>query len=1138
MDRNEYNFKTEEMRIAVRNKDYDRAVEIADSLDYKREKANDVLSLIADAYELTHQYDKAKEALIIAYENTNVGRQLAYRLCLLSVKLKQFDEAEEFYQDFIELAPRDNDKFILQYKMKKAQNVPIEQLIEILEEYMKDGMEERWAYELAKLYHMAGDEESCIDMCDEISLWFAEGTYVNKAMELKKIYRPLTKTQQERYDNWKAGKSSLPKTDEKEKQSTESDDSSEEGRVSVKISDKTAHEQSIPFMIKKDSLKESIRKLKHVNDESEKEDEEDEFTGHIKSQDDDMKIADELTGEIDLESIGEIKKELGNTRMFNPNDVSRAVAADTKNIAADIMSKDIEVKPITSDGFDTMDIQAVVARGMEEILEEDKKKEPEMETPETVGMTLDNIYKLEGDGQIGLNATDIQPETPEKQITGQLSIEEVLKKLQSRGILKADTVNEAVKTLDEGALAAAKEAAKEAAEFERPTHDKELGSDNEKELDMVKKGLESFAAEAAADVFIPTVDTDVIEEEIKFQTGEISFGTMDLNEIVNKGSIAERNLSDTDKVEADNHKEEEMSKIEELPKIEEEASSSPTVIIPEITSELADLNSQPETEEKEMEMEKSGEEEIVKAADENTSVPILDLSFDMPEIVSGQEENKEQAEIEEPEEIEETEKQETESMEKREIEKTQELKDIQKTDDSLENKTDELELDLEEIFSNEIIDFREMPAEEIEIAKSESDGNEQESSNSDEETEDLQVETEDDVVEVEDEVSEETLIPETEEEELEVEEDLEEDDTKEEKSEVELEEEEAKEIDDLEEMIVGNKSEEASEDLAEPENSEETKETESLEVPKEPDSIQETESLDTLEEADTQESESLEETKKSEVKQHKAEEKIDAHSESSQKDKDIVTEADMKVFENYTNIEGLDDAIKSTIINLVQDFVPRGNSVDGNVVIIGDEKSGKTSLAIDLIKLVNAKRGRTGRRIAKVSAEVLNRRGFAAALNKIAGSDLIVEGAPKLEQKVIDEIKQATRLFTDDMIIVFEGEPKAMDDMFKNNSELKQIFDNKIAIKTYDVKEWVNCGIEYAESQGYSIDELGMLALFKSIDDWYGIKKEINQNDVEEIMNLAIKKSKRKIGRKIVEVFRHKDENELKVLRESDFNIK
>lgn len=155
---------------------------------------------MANAYELNHNYEKAKEVLLTAYENTNTGRHIAYKLCLLSIKTKDFTAAKDYYEDFVEMAPRDTSRFVLKYKMAKAQEKPIEELIGLLEEYVNIDMEERWAYELAKLYHIIGDKQKCIDICDEICLWFAEGKYVFKAMDLKKMYSPLTPAQQEKYD--------------------------------------------------------------------------------------------------------------------------------------------------------------------------------------------------------------------------------------------------------------------------------------------------------------------------------------------------------------------------------------------------------------------------------------------------------------------------------------------------------------------------------------------------------------------------------------------------------------------------------------------------------------------------------------------------------------------------------------------------------------------------------------------------------------------------------------------------------------------------------------------------------------------------------------------------------------------------
>ena len=198
MDRNEQIQKMDELRDAMKRRDFDRAVDIADSLDLRRIKDNNILSLVADAYEVTHNFEEAKEALTIAYENTNAGRLIAYKLCLISVKTKDFaaarsyyEEANEFYQDFIEMAPRDTARYILRYRMAKAQGKPIEELINILEEYVNLDMEEKWAYELAKLYYKAGKKDKCLDICDEINLWFSEGKYVKKASDLKeKINNP------------------------------------------------------------------------------------------------------------------------------------------------------------------------------------------------------------------------------------------------------------------------------------------------------------------------------------------------------------------------------------------------------------------------------------------------------------------------------------------------------------------------------------------------------------------------------------------------------------------------------------------------------------------------------------------------------------------------------------------------------------------------------------------------------------------------------------------------------------------------------------------------------------------------------------------------------------------------------------
>ena len=1528
MDRNEYNFKIEEMRVAVRNKDYERAVQIADSLDYRREKANDILSLIADAYEMAKQYDKAKQALIIAYENTNTGRHLAYRLCLLSAKLQQFDEAEEFYQDFVELAPRDNDKYILQYEMQKAKKAPIGKLIEILEKYIQEDMEEKWAYELAKLYHEAGDEENCVDMCDEISLWFAEGKYVNKAMELKKLYRPLTKLQQERYDNYRLGRKPLQKIEKDErkenKQAGDIEDNlsidnaisedKEEESVSVKIADEVIDERpSIPFMIRKDNFKESIRKLKHPviesihksNDEKKAEGESEqkelfaqqnnpdvqeifveqndpemhEITFEDEFEKDELELESEENSE--SEENPEVNKNLESEE--NLESKENEFIVDEANIEESSKEKsDYSAKEATDESDGKLDVEKIAVESDSTENNVDKEAETILDGKENVDAIQENDSdekSLSEEDNASNNESitdDEEDQIVKKQNTGQLSIEEVLHKLQDRGILKADTVEKAVKALDEAENIVEKteedfekinpdykriqsiheglgideegneqeiedtetynydneqyfdeieisNQGKEiqhagVSEFENPTHDKELGADHEKELDMVQRGLESFAAEAAADVFVPDVDTDVIEEEIKFQTGEISFGTMDLNEIVNQSAAPERHnekrinvssndISDTVQLEKhtssipnmDNEMTEitldpidfeKTDNIEKSPETNEipnfdiealedtetagETKATPntdmdtlgneeavgeTKVIPNIDIEaLEDEEVAGETkaipnidiealEDEEVtgetkatpntDMDTLGneevagetkaipniEEELEKAAEsEQTNVPTLDLEFDMPEIISGTDDSVLGNQLPEEDlvnyDIEETIQYEKEELEELnniidsermmniegEPEKLPEYEEPEVVTEKLPKKRlSELSADLEEIFNNDIIDFRDMPAEELErerresilisdidktmelerpksisdlvkeaeeniiseepelldepleetVGESESDTIDEDAVEStepemeslgktenkpvdeleNESTEEFEInstdesenesaetiedyETIDDVEEVED--SEDEPIEDIEESEDEsvedfeepkedlVEEELQEDSsenlTKDEpeetkKSEMEnvempevsaemdkiaqeiesmpeisipeldipkieipnldlpdLSDEDALELSDLTDVADSKEDSEAKEDsesvdgLDDNDEVEDSKLKGSLDksedyVESEPEEVepaeQESESTEEVEPAE-QESDAVEEGKDSEqeTEQKSAEKESETKEEKDNSGTKIVTDEDMKVFANYTNIEGLDDTIKYTIEKLVKEFVPDGNSSNGNIAISGDEKSGKTTLAIDIIKMVNAKRGRAGRRIAKVNAEVLNRRGFTAALNKLMGSDLIVEKATDLNSEQIDEIIKSAKLYTNDMLIVLEGGTDAMADMFDENEELKQIFDYPILIKTYNVKEWVAYGVQYAKDNGFNINEMGMLALFKAIDDWYGTKKEISQKDVEQILDAAIKRAKHKLGRKIVGIFKAKDKDDLQILKEADFNIK
>lgn len=206
MDKYEFNIKVEQIKKLMKKKDYITAVKIADTIDWEKVKQKQLLIMAADVYEIAGKYDDARDVLLLAYERTGLGRQLAYRLCRLSVKRGDFAEAEEFYEEFVHNSPLDAGKYILSYEISKGRGESVEKQILMLEAYIEEDMDDRWAYELAKLYHRARFRDKCVEMCDTIILWFAEGKYVEKAMELKQVYEPLSESQRIKYEAQKSRK--------------------------------------------------------------------------------------------------------------------------------------------------------------------------------------------------------------------------------------------------------------------------------------------------------------------------------------------------------------------------------------------------------------------------------------------------------------------------------------------------------------------------------------------------------------------------------------------------------------------------------------------------------------------------------------------------------------------------------------------------------------------------------------------------------------------------------------------------------------------------------------------------------------------------------------------------------------------
>ena len=1037
MDKSEYNLKIEELKTAMHAHDFEKAVDVADSLDIKKIRDNNLLSLIADAYELTGDNEQAKKILLMAYENTNTGRQLAYRLCLISIKLKELDEANEFYQDFIEMAPRDSARFILKYKMAKAKKKPVEELIKILEDYVNIDMEEKWAYELAKLYDIAGEGEKCVNMCDEISLWFAEGKYVVKAMDLKKKYESLTSTQQDNYNKKSENKS---KEQEEKKASTQElmdkimEKTSIKSRIDEAVKEANERKAESKTIEEVTGTEKNIDKIKAVGKEA-ADTESFDFPEINESVVEEIKPYDDIEGAtIDVNSMTH-PQEVEEIKIPGISDDLNELESDSSDKAEaekeDVVAKtDKEKKRLKLRPF------SVKPKKTENPLKEDKKVEapvnakvPLEEDEDFKLINPDDVSKVEEPviDDLGEDTTEtvdmefdedmdmvMKSDEEKEDILNVDDVEDILHQLQARGILKAETVNSAVSIIEN-----VRETKKESKE-EKP---------DEKDVSTLDRWQE---------------DNVEVEKPLEKEQNSVEDNTSDNEE--NKASQVE------------------------IPDLEE------------IPDEVEDLPEEPEKEEVETtENQDASELEVIESQEEEPEVDIEKIAESIPDI-----EEIQVAEEAQPEEIP-SEQEVAENVQKEASETAEDLGKtaiftIPKADIETGNNTGEVVVDEE-------LPNIDAPEIDLETGIPEQDLCE-DTKNAEESTENENAES------VDAEKSESTENEEA------VQEEPAQDNS------INLDIHSTKDLSAKVEVISGT-------DWEQPEYEEKLEEEEEqLEVAKEeaeegtPERTSEGELLNRI---------------------------LNKNNEEIPEPELVATEEELSVFKNFFNVEGLEDNIQEVVKELIAGYTPNGKSTDGNVVILGEEKTGKTSLAVEIIKLVNKKRGRRNRRLAKIDATALNKRGFRNSLNKLLGSDLIVENAEKLGAMILSEVVDVSGMFTDDMLIILEGETEPMEKMLKDSPRLSKVFNHVIRIKQYDIKEWVEYGKRYAKEKGYVMEELASLAFYKAIDDYFGEHKGIGRADVEKLVDTAIANS-HKLGRKLSGLFSsNKNDDGLYILIESDF---
>ena len=457
MDKYEYKLKTEQMLELMEDGAYRKAAAIADEIDWKRVRNASMLTNVSDIYEKNKEYDKSYSILNLAYRRAEGSRKIISRLCTLALKTGNVDEAIDYYDDFVQLAPKDPNQYILRYQILRAQRAPIEQQIEALEEYKKSEYIEEWAYELAKLYQEAGMTAECLEECDDLILWFSEGQYVYKAMELKMQYKPLTPSQQEKYDRRYEKLSSeteeMPdlisyaesKTEDSQKESAqdveevsdtsdgsvaESEDTKADTALSdgekdnaeaapvqeQKASDVSVNEETEPKRKKLGDtmpLGEALRRLLHPGS----------GTDELKSEEpDDESILPDNPEEIEEPELDDLEKEIGEIESVADIEMVNRIAEEKRSIS--VSGEMTEIIPEDIDLSETAELLLEDAEPDDLDPEELGESEPE-ELDEEIVPGDSEEEELDSESE-ELTTEEEKPGPVDKQITGQMSLEDIL----------------------------------------------------------------------------------------------------------------------------------------------------------------------------------------------------------------------------------------------------------------------------------------------------------------------------------------------------------------------------------------------------------------------------------------------------------------------------------------------------------------------------------------------------------------------------------------------------------------------------------------------------------------------------------------------------------------------------------------
>ena len=998
MDKYEYRAKTEQMLAYAEQKSYQKAMSIADTIDWRKVKNTAMLSTVSEIYENAGELGKARDTLFIAYDKAPSSRKVVYRLGIISLKLGHFDEAADCYEEFVKLAPKDPNQYILRYKILKAQKAPVKEQIEALEDFKHSEYVEKWAYELARLYAEAGMTSECLDECDDLILWFSEGTYVYQAMELKMKYKPLTPLQQEKYDHRNDGIGR--KDSSKRKPSFRK--SKERPAPNPRIADK-------------------VRKDVHVTDS------------------------------IDLPDL--------------PEPMARTHASEPE----------AESQPKTRIRS-TSDISTTIS-----------------------GASLSDALKA----GVAVASGAVAPESAsdDSQMTGKMKIEEILANWEA-------TQRENAKILEKSQ----EEAEKEKALREKKKEEEEevlgatkpiLSDDIRKLMEQLENGEEPEITDEDAEDFVDDEEDEATESpedssKEASDTDEEDPEENDFEEIVDS---EEDDESDAVYDEEAEYEDEDDSEYDDDEEYEDEDDS-----------EYDDDDEYEDEDDSEYDDDEEYEDEDDSEYDDDEYEDEDDSEYDDDEY-----EDEDDSEYDDDDEYEDEDDSEYDDDDEYEDEDDSEYDD----DDEYEDE-DDSEYDDDDEYEDE--DDSEYD-----------DDDEYEDEDESEYDDDEEYEDEDDS-----EYDDEEEYEDEDEDDYQIDDELDEDH----KEDFDFEKESALDIDD-------HDSDEDDGDFADLDSFEDEEELDSsddyldLEFDEKPAPEPKKETSKSAPTPDIDEVLEIEEPSEDEITERMGkfdtgfvvQGRYDLSATSEIGLKLGLTEEQKQLFSYFVPIRGVSEQLVEILDNDKRCRNRYGTSRTGNILILGRKGSGKTVLAVDIVKAIQKQRRLKQGKVAIVTGDSLNKKDIGSIIDKLNGGALIIEKASKMNDRTIRELNDMMDEQTGELLFLLEDQKKPLERMFASHREFKRKFTSRLELPVFINDELVTFGQTYAKENGYRIDEMGILALYSRIDMMQREDHAVTVAEVKEIMDEAISHSQKANVKHLVKrVFgRSTDNSDHIILKEEDF---